>query len=144
MNRLELKDVSTHYGTSHILFDVSLAVDEGEVVCLLGRNGAGKTTTIKTIMGLARASSGGIEFAGENLIGLQPHEIACLGVGYVPDERLIFPDLTVRENLEVATKKGVAPAPKNGRWSASTRCSPPWRPWTATWAVTSAVANNKC
>ena len=109
MSRLELKDVSTHYGTSHILFDVSLAVDEGEVVCLLGRNGAGKTTTIKTIMGLARASSGSIEFAGENLVGLEPHEIARLGVGYVPDERLIFPDLTVRENLEIATKKGVAP-----------------------------------
>ncbi len=107
MSRLELKDVSTHYGTSHILFDVSLAVDEGEVVCLLGRNGAGKTTTIKTIMGLARASSGGIEFAGVNLVGLPPHEIARLGVGYVPDERLIFPDLTVRENLEIATKKGV-------------------------------------
>ena len=66
-------------------------------------------------MGLARASSGGIEFAGENLIGLQPHEIACLGVGYVPDERLIFPDLTVRENLEVATKKGVAPGA--GEWT---------------------------
>ena len=115
MRRLELKEVSTHYGTSHILFDVSLAVDEGEVVCLLGRNGAGKTTTIKTIMGLARASSGGIEFAGENLIGLQPHEIARLGVGYVPDERLIFPDLTVRENLEVATKKGVAPGA--GEWT---------------------------
>ncbi len=109
MNRLELKDVSTHYGTSHILFDVSLAVDEGEVVCLLGRNGAGKTTTIKTIMGLAQASSGDIEFAGSNLVGLQPHEIARLGVGYVPDERLIFPDLTVRENLEIAIKKGVSP-----------------------------------
>ena len=109
MNRLELKDVSTHYGTSHILFDVSLAVDEGEVVCLLGRNGAGKTTTIKTIMGLARASSGGIEFAGVSLVGLQPHEIARLGVGYVPDERLIFPDLSVRENLEIATKEGVDP-----------------------------------
>ena len=109
MRRLELKEVSTHYGTSHILFDVSLSVDEGEVVCLLGRNGAGKTTTIKTIMGLARASSGSIEFAGENLVGLEPHEIARLGVGYVPDERLIFPDLTVRENLEIATKKGVDP-----------------------------------
>ncbi len=109
MNRLELKDVSTHYGTSHILFDVSLAVDEGEVVCLLGRNGAGKTTTIKTIMGLARASSGSIAFAGSNLVGLEPHDIARLGVGYVPDERLIFPDLTVRENLEVAIKKGVDP-----------------------------------
>jgi branched-chain amino acid transport system ATP-binding protein len=109
MNRLELKDVSTHYGTSHILFDVSLSVEAGEVVCLLGRNGAGKTTTIKTIMGLARASSGGIEFAGSSLVGLAPHEIARLGVGYVPDERLIFPDLTVRENLEIATKKGVDP-----------------------------------
>ena len=107
MSRLELKDVSTHYGTSHILFDVSLSVDAGEVVCLLGRNGAGKTTTIKTIMGLARASSGGIEFAGASLVGLPPHEIARLGVGYVPDERLIFPDLTVRENLEIAAKKGV-------------------------------------
>ena len=107
MRRLELKDVSTHYGTSHILFDVSLAVEEGEVVCLLGRNGAGKTTTIKTIMGLARASSGAIEFAGSNLVGLEPHEIARLGVGYVPDERLIFPDLTVRENLEIAIKKSV-------------------------------------
>ncbi len=104
MNRLELKDASTHYGTSHILFDVSLAVDEGEVVCLLGRNGAGKTTTIKTIMGLAQASSGGIAFAGSNLVGLEPHEIARLGVGYVPDARLIFPDLSVRENMEIAIK----------------------------------------
>ncbi len=109
MNRLELKDVSTHYGTSHILFDVSLAVEAGEVVCLLGRNGAGKTTTIKTIMGLARASSGSIAFAGANLVGLEPHEIARLGVGYVPDERLIFPDLTVRENLEIAIRKSVGP-----------------------------------
>jgi branched-chain amino acid transport system ATP-binding protein len=109
MSRLELKDVSTHYGTSHILFDVSLTVEAGEVVCLLGRNGAGKTTTIKTIMGLARASSGSIAFAGADLVGLEPHDIARLGVGYVPDERLIFPDLTVRENLEIATKKGVDP-----------------------------------
>ncbi len=109
MNRLELKDVSTHYGTSHILFDVSLSVDEGEVVCLLGRNGAGKTTTIKTVMGLARASAGSIAFAGSNLVGLEPHEIARLGVGYVPDERLIFPDLTVRENLEIAIRKSVGP-----------------------------------
>ena len=109
MSRLELKDVSTHYGTSHILFDVSLSVEAGEVVCLLGRNGAGKTTTIKTIMGLARASSGSIAFAGADLVGLEPHDIARLGVGYVPDDRLIFPDLTVRENLEIATKKGVDP-----------------------------------
>jgi len=106
MSVLELKDVSTHYGTSHILFDVSLELSEGEVGCLLGRNGAGKTTTIKTIMGLAKASSGTITFNGKKLNGLAPYEIARLGIGYVPDERLIFPDLSVRENLEIAVKKG--------------------------------------
>jgi len=106
MSRLELKDVSTHYGTSHILFGVSLEVSEGEVVCLLGRNGAGKTTTLKTIMGLARASAGAITFNGAELVGRPPYTIARLGVGFVPDERLIFPDLTVRENLEIARKKG--------------------------------------
>jgi branched-chain amino acid transport system ATP-binding protein len=106
MSALELKDVSTHYGTSHILFDVSLELSEGEVGCLLGRNGAGKTTTIKTIMGLAKASSGDITFNGKKLNGLEPYEIARLGIGYVPDERLIFPDLSVRENLEIAIKKG--------------------------------------
>lgn len=109
MSVLELKDVSTHYGTSHILFDVSLDVREGEVGCLLGRNGAGKTTTIKTIMGLATASSGTITYNGHKLNGLEPYEIACLGIGYVPDERLIFPDLTLRENLEIAIKKGIDP-----------------------------------
>ena len=106
MSVLELKDVSTHYGTSHILFDVSLELNEGEVVCLLGRNGAGKTTTIKTIMGLAKASAGTITYNGKKLNGLEPHEIARFGIGYVPDERLIFPDLTLRENLEIAIKKG--------------------------------------
>ena len=106
MSVLELKDVSTHYGTSHILFDVSLELSEGEVGCLLGRNGAGKTTTIKTIMGLAKASSGTITFNGKKLNGLEPHEIARFGIGYVPDERLIFPDLSLRENLEIAIKKG--------------------------------------
>ncbi len=107
MMQLDLKDVSTHYGTSHILFDVSLKVNEGEVVCLLGRNGAGKTTTIRTIMGLVQASSGNITFNGTVLNGLAPHDIARLGIGYVPDDRLIFPDLTVRENLEIAAKQGL-------------------------------------
>jgi len=107
MMQLDLKDVSTHYGTSHILFGVSLKVNEGEVVCLLGRNGAGKTTTIRTIMGLVQASSGSITFNGTVLNGLAPHDIARLGIGYVPDDRLIFPDLTVRENLEIAAKQGL-------------------------------------
>jgi len=109
--RLELSGVHTHYATSHILFDVSLEVRQGESVCLLGRNGAGKTTTLKSIMSLAQASAGSIRFNGTDLVGRAPYEIARLGVGYVPDERLIFPDLTVRENLEIAVKKGAAGAP---------------------------------
>jgi len=115
--RLELSNVHTHYGTSHILFDVSLEVNQGESVCLLGRNGAGKTTTLKSIMSLAPASAGSIRFNGVDLIGRAPYEIARLGIGYVPDERLIFPDLTVRENLEIAIKPGVTGAPE--RWTVA-------------------------
>jgi branched-chain amino acid transport system ATP-binding protein len=110
-SRLELRGVHTHYETSHILFDVSLEVNQGESVCLLGRNGAGKTTTLKSIMSLAPASAGSIRFNGVDLVGRAPYEIARLGIGYVPDERLIFPDLTVRENLEIAIKPGAAGAP---------------------------------
>jgi branched-chain amino acid transport system ATP-binding protein len=113
--RLELSGVHTHYATSHILFDVSLEVNQGESVCLLGRNGAGKTTTLKSIMSLAQASAGSIRFNGAELVGRAPYEIARLGVGYVPDDRLIFPDLTVRENLEIAVKQGAAGAP--AAWS---------------------------
>ena len=108
---LELTGVHTYYATSHILFDVSLEVNQGESVCLLGRNGAGKTTTLKSIMSLAQASAGSIRFNGSELVGRPPYEIARLGVGYVPDERLIFPDLTVRENLEIAVKQGATGAP---------------------------------
>ncbi len=110
-SRLELRSVHTHYETSHILFDVSLEVNQGESVCLLGRNGAGKTTTLKSIMSLAPASAGSIRFNGVELVGLAPYEIARLGIGYTPDERLIFPDLTVRENLDIAIKQGAAGAP---------------------------------
>ncbi len=105
---LEAKEINTYYGTSHILFDVSLSVDRGEVVCLLGRNGAGKTTTMRSIMGLTPPRSGTIKFHGEEIRGKPPYYIAQKGMGYVPDNRLIFPDLTVRENLALATK-----VPKN-------------------------------
>jgi branched-chain amino acid transport system ATP-binding protein len=104
MDRLVINDMHTFYGTSHILFGVSLEVGQGECVCLLGRNGVGKTTTLKSIMGLARAPQGSITYGGRQLLGLPPYEIARLGIGYVPDERIIFPDLTVRENLEIAAK----------------------------------------
>ena len=101
---LEVQDINTFYGTSHILFDLSLSVDGGEIVCLLGRNGAGKTTTVRSIMGLTPPQSGSIKFHGEELRGKPPYYIAQKGMGYVPDNRLIFPDLTVRENLALAYK----------------------------------------
>ncbi len=101
---LEVDRINTFYGTSHILFDVSLSVDGGEILCLLGRNGAGKTTAMRSIMGLTRPRSGSIRFRGQEVRGRPPYGIARMGMGYVPDNRLIFPDLTVRENLELARK----------------------------------------
>ena len=101
---LEVNEINTFYGTSHILFDVSLSVDSSEIVCILGRNGAGKTTTMRSIMGLTCPKSGGVNFHGEEMRGRPPYYIAQKGMGYVPDNRLIFPDLTVRENLELAYK----------------------------------------
>ena len=101
---LEVNEINTYYGTSHILFDVSLSVNQGEIVCLLGRNGAGKTTTLRSIMGLTSPKSGSVEFKGEDMRGRPPYYIAKKGMGYVPDNRLIFPDLTVLENLVIAQK----------------------------------------
>jgi len=104
MALLEVAHVHTFYGESHILVDLSLEVAEGEVVCLLGRNGAGKSTTLKTIIGLAPPRSGRIRLRGHDLGGLPPFRVARLGIGYVPEDRRVFPNLTVRENLEVARK----------------------------------------
>ena len=101
---LDVKQINTYYETSHILFDVSLSVDRGEIVCLLGRNGAGKTTTMRSIMGLTPPKSGSVQFHGEELRSRPPHYNAQKGMGYVPDNRLIFPDLTVLENLELGRK----------------------------------------
>jgi branched-chain amino acid transport system ATP-binding protein len=108
ISRLALEEVHTFYGTSHILFGVNLEVKGGECICLLGRNGVGKTTTLKSIIGLVPPRQGKITYNDQDLVGLPPYEIARLGIGYVPDERLIFPDLTVRENLEIATKPPVS------------------------------------
>jgi branched-chain amino acid transport system ATP-binding protein len=101
---LEVEDIHTYYGTSHILFGVTLEVDAGEIVCLLGRNGAGKTTTLRSLMGLTPARSGSVRFRGEQVRKRPPYYIARKGMGFVPDTRLIFPDLTVRQNLEVAAR----------------------------------------
>jgi branched-chain amino acid transport system ATP-binding protein len=102
---LEVEQMHTYYGLSHILFDISLNVDSGQVVCLLGRNGAGKTTTLKSIMGLTPPIRGRITYKNENITGQAPYLLARKGIGYVPDDRRIFADLTVRENLEIAARK---------------------------------------
>jgi branched-chain amino acid transport system ATP-binding protein len=104
---LELERINTFYGSSHILFDLSLTVAEGETVCLLGRNGAGKTTTLRSIMGLTPPRSGHIRYKGQEIAGRSPIAISRLGVGFVPEDRRVFPSLTVREQLEVAQKKGM-------------------------------------
>ena len=101
---LEVKDIHTYYGTSHILFGISLQVEEGEAVCLLGRNGAGKTTTLKSIIGLTPPKKGSIKFQNREVIGKPPYTIAQMGVGFVPDDRRIFPDLTVRQNILLAKR----------------------------------------
>jgi branched-chain amino acid transport system ATP-binding protein len=112
---LELEGVHSHYGKSHVLHGVSLAVDAGEIVCLLGRNGVGKSTTLKSIMGLVPPSAGTVSFKGTPLRGLPPYRIARLGLGYVPEERRIFPTITVRENLLMGLKPGARP--REGGWT---------------------------
>jgi branched-chain amino acid transport system ATP-binding protein len=102
---LEVEGIHTFYGLSHILFGVSLRVEAEEIVCLLGRNGAGKTTTMKSIMGLTPPRQGSIQFKGEKITGKEPYLLARKGIGYVPDDRRIFADLTVGENLEIAARK---------------------------------------
>ena len=103
---LELKELNTYYEESHILQGVSLNVDHGEIVCLLGRNGVGKSTTLKSIIGLVEPRSGEVFFKGRNIARMPPYMIAKLGVGYVPEDRRIFPTLTVRENLLMGMKPG--------------------------------------
>ena len=103
---LDVKELNTFYDQSHILQGISLGVDRGEIVCLLGRNGVGKSTTLKSIIGLVTPRSGEIIFKGQNVAGLPPHTISKMGVGYVPEDRRIFPTLSVRENLIMGIKPG--------------------------------------
>ena len=102
---LALDNINAYYGDSHILHGVSLSVREGEVVCLLGRNGAGKTTTIMTVMGYLHPRAGSISYNGRDIGALPPYAVARLGFGLVPQERGIFPSLTVRENLTVFARQ---------------------------------------
>jgi branched-chain amino acid transport system ATP-binding protein len=103
---LQLHEVNTYYGKSHVLFDISLEIGQGEIVALLGRNGVGKTTTLRTIMGLTPAVSGSIKYNGVEMAYKKPHQIALAGIGFVPDERWIFPNLTLHQNLIMGIKPG--------------------------------------
>jgi branched-chain amino acid transport system ATP-binding protein len=102
---LELARVNSYYGRAHVLYDVSLALSAGETVVLLGRNGAGKSTTFKSIMGLVD-TRGAVRLRGQDITGRAVHRIARLGIGYVPEDRQVFPNLTVADNLEIAAKPG--------------------------------------
>ncbi len=108
---LTISGLNTYYGRAHILADLALQAQRGEVVVLLGRNGAGKSTTMKSVIGMVPAQSGQIEFEGRRIDGLAPHRIARLGLGYVPEERRIFTDLTVMENLDVGRQAAREGAP---------------------------------
>ncbi len=112
---LTVEGLNTYYGRAHILSDLALSATAGEVVVLLGRNGAGKSTTMKSVIGLVPAESGKITFDGARIDRLSPHRIAKLGLGYVPEDRRIFTDLNVMENLEVGRQK-----PRDG--------APTWTP----------------
>lgn len=102
---LNCTDLNTWYGPAHILFDVCIEVAEGRVLSILGRNGVGKSTLLKSIIGIVPPASGNIEFCGSSLLNLPTHKIARIGVGYVPEDRRVFADLTVEENLEIAELK---------------------------------------
>ena len=114
---LEVAGLNAFYGWAHILFDLSLTVGRGEVVVLLGRNGAGKSTTMKSIVGLVPPDSGTVTFQGAPIAGQPPHRIGRAGLGYVPEERRIFTDLTVAENLEVGRQPAREGAPE---WTKET------------------------
>jgi branched-chain amino acid transport system ATP-binding protein len=110
---LALDDVHTAYGLSRVLFGISLEVAAGECVCLLGRNGVGKTTTMRSVMGLLRPTSGRVLWKGADITGWSPHRTARAGIGFVPEDRRVFAELSVWENLDIAARAARRP----GRWN---------------------------
>src|SRR5258708_19361755 len=113
--KLSVEGLNSHYGPAHILFDIALEVGEGEVVALLGRNGAGKSTTFRSIVGLVEQRTGRIVFEGTDVSNQPTHAVVSRGLGYVPEERRIFTDLTVEENLEAGRQAGRPNAPHRTR-----------------------------
>ena len=113
---LNVENIHTAYGLSRVLFGISLEVKAGECICLLGRNGVGKTTTIRSVMGLTPPASGRVVWKGREITGRAPHQVARAGIGFVPEDRRIFPELTVWENLDVAARAGG----RRGHWTIDT------------------------
>jgi len=112
---LQIRDLNTYYGASHVLQGISLDVAQGELVALLGRNGMGKSTTLKTVMGLVKARSGSVTFDEREITGAAPFRVARAGIGYVPEERRIFPELSVLDNLSLGIKGGRISNPDDPR-----------------------------
>ena len=110
---LAIEDLHSAYGLSRVLFGISLEIAAGECVCLLGRNGVGKTTTIRSVMGLLRPTSGRVVWKDTDIAGWPPHRVARAGIGFVPEDRRVFAELTVWENLEIAARA----AGRSGRWT---------------------------
>ena len=115
---LTVQDLHSAYGLSRVLFGVSLEIAAGECVCLLGRNGVGKTTTMRSVMGLLRPSSGRVVLKDREITGWAPHRVARAGIGFVPEDRRIFAELTVWENLDVAARAARRP----GHWDVAAVC----------------------
>jgi branched-chain amino acid transport system ATP-binding protein len=115
---LEVRDIHTAYGEARVLFGVSVEVTAGECVCLLGRNGVGKTTTMRSIMGLTPPTRGEILWRGKPITGWAPHQVARLGIGFVPEDRRIFAELTTWENLDVARRV----SGRSGPWTIEAVC----------------------
>ena len=117
---LTLENVHTYYGLSQALFGISLEVEAGQCVCLLGRNGVGKSTTMRSIMGLTPPASGRVLWKGTQIAGWRPHRVARAGIGFVPEDRRVFGELTVLENLDVARR---AAGRRPGRWTVDGVCT---------------------
>ena len=143
---LEIRNLHTHYDRSHIIQGIDLSVAAGEVFGIFGRNGVGKTTLLKTIAGWVKPTGGEIEFDGQRIDGQPAHRIARSGAGFVPEDRRIFPGLSVEENLTSASFRCPAgPAPETAtRWLKSTSAFRAWPNVTASLAPHCRAANSKC
>ena len=120
MAQLEVSGIHTAYGLSQVLFGVSMKVEAGQIVSMIGRNGVGKTTTMRSIIGLTPPNKGTVKFEGQDITGWSAHKVARLGIGFVPEERRIFPELSVWENLDIARRPAAPGVGLRPRWWQST------------------------